>query len=104
MRRRGASQVAIEAELLTENLEKCEPPLPEDEVKAIARSVARYAPEDGSITNLDRPENAVVMNVDEKPSIQALERAQVVFHQPGAVRSFHPVPYWTCEHRTWIRC
>lgn len=44
MRRRGASVAAIEAALLAENAERCEPPLPEPEVKAIAASVGRYSP------------------------------------------------------------
>ena len=44
MRRRGTSQAAIEAALLEENATKCRPPLPDDEVRKIARSVARYEP------------------------------------------------------------
>jgi len=44
MRRRGAIQVAIEAALLAENKARCEPPLPDEEVRAIAASVARYRP------------------------------------------------------------
>jgi len=43
MRRRGFDQAAIEAALLAENAAKCDPPLPEGEVLAIAKSVARYA-------------------------------------------------------------
>lgn len=43
MRRRGMSQEAIEAALLTEN-KRCQPRLEEVEVKAIAQSVGRYAP------------------------------------------------------------
>jgi KaiC/GvpD/RAD55 family RecA-like ATPase len=43
MRRRGASEDAIEQALLAEN-QKCSPPLPVEEVKAIAHSVARYSP------------------------------------------------------------
>lgn len=44
MRRRGMEQAAIGAALLTENRQKCQPPLPENEVRAIAASVSRYAP------------------------------------------------------------
>ena len=44
MRRRGTSQTAIEAALQAENAERCSPPLPYEEVRAIASSVARYAP------------------------------------------------------------
>jgi putative DNA primase/helicase len=44
MRRRGMSQEAIEAALLTENEKHCRPPLDEVEVARIAKSVARYEP------------------------------------------------------------
>lgn len=44
MRRRSMSQEAIEAALLVENKAKCQPPLDEDEVRSIARSVGRYPP------------------------------------------------------------
>ncbi|MCK9497121.1 MAG: bifunctional DNA primase/polymerase [Dehalococcoidia bacterium] len=45
MRRRGFTHAAIEAALLAENAERCNPPLADDEVRKIAASVARYAPE-----------------------------------------------------------
>lgn len=45
MRRRGASVDAITAALLAEN-KRCVPPLDESEVRTIARSVGRYAPEE----------------------------------------------------------
>lgn len=45
MRRTGMSEDAIEAALLAENKAHCKPPLPGDEVRTIARSVARYEPE-----------------------------------------------------------
>jgi hypothetical protein len=44
MRRCGMSPGAVQAGLLVENTERCKPPLPEWEVQAIARSVARYEP------------------------------------------------------------
>lgn len=44
MRRRGLSVAAIYAALRIENLERCQPPLPDDEVQRIATSVARYSP------------------------------------------------------------
>lgn len=46
MRRRGMGQLAIRAALLEENKVLCNPPLPEKEVIAIAKSVSRYIPED----------------------------------------------------------
>jgi putative DNA primase/helicase len=44
MRRRGFGYNAIRAALLEENGERCDPPLEEAEVEAIARSVVRYKP------------------------------------------------------------
>lgn len=42
LRRAGASQAELEAALLAFNSTRCQPPLPEREVLAIARSIARY--------------------------------------------------------------
>ena len=42
MRRRGMSELEISAALAVVNHDRCSPPLPEEEVSAIARSVARY--------------------------------------------------------------
>ncbi len=42
MRRRGMTQHAIESALLEENRLRCDPPLPEEEVRRIAESVASY--------------------------------------------------------------
>ncbi len=44
MSRAGFGQNAIEAALLKENAEKCQPPLEEKEVRGIAKSVAQYKP------------------------------------------------------------
>ena len=44
MRRREMTLGAIETALVAENAARCAPPLPEPEVKAIARSVGRYTP------------------------------------------------------------
>jgi hypothetical protein len=48
MRRRGLSREAIEAALLEENRRRCDPPLPDAEVRQIAKSVARYQPKEAS--------------------------------------------------------
>lgn len=42
LRRRGVEGAALEQALLAINREQCKPPLPEDEVRAIAKSVSRY--------------------------------------------------------------
>jgi hypothetical protein len=44
MRRRGMSPGAIKAALLEENRQRCDPPLPEAEVRRIGESVASYKP------------------------------------------------------------
>ena len=44
MRARGLQLEAIEAALLVTNVQQCNPPLPDDEVRAIARSISNYAP------------------------------------------------------------
>jgi hypothetical protein len=47
MRRRGASEEAITAALTAGNQRRCDPPLPDTEVQAIARSIGRYTPVNG---------------------------------------------------------
>jgi putative DNA primase/helicase len=44
MRRKGCSELAILAALRIENTARCEPPLDDEEIATIARSVSRYAP------------------------------------------------------------
>jgi hypothetical protein len=45
MRREGHDRGTIEAALLAANQRRCNPPLPDDEVRKIARSVSRYEPD-----------------------------------------------------------
>ncbi len=61
MRRRGASEAAILALLMMENVRRCDPQLPEREVAQIARSVSRYpseAEENGPIPTTDVRDSA----------------------------------------------
>lgn len=44
LRRRGLEEFTIYKSLCAANVEMCHPPLPDDELKAIAHSVARYEP------------------------------------------------------------
>lgn len=44
MRRRGISPATIEDALIKENALRCTPPLPEAEVREIAKSISRYSP------------------------------------------------------------
>lgn len=53
-RRRGASEQGIFALLVTENAERCDPPLDEDELAGIAASAARYEPA-ASVVSLSVP-------------------------------------------------
>jgi hypothetical protein len=50
MRRRGMSEAAMLAALLVEN-ERCDPPLPEEDVRKIAESIGRYEPASEPVTN-----------------------------------------------------
>jgi putative DNA primase/helicase len=44
MRKRGMTPAAIEAALVAENAARCNPPLPDGEVRAIVQSVGKYQP------------------------------------------------------------
>lgn len=63
MRRRGMTESAIEAALLEVNATQCERPLPEREVREIAKSVARYEPKSDTthfnLTDLGNAERLV---------------------------------------------
>jgi Bifunctional DNA primase/polymerase, N-terminal/Primase C terminal 1 (PriCT-1) len=54
MRRRGFSEQAILVALLEENATQCQPPLADEEVRQIAKSVARYEPAATSPTSTIR--------------------------------------------------
>jgi hypothetical protein len=56
MRRRGISHQAIEAALLEENRQRCDPPLAAAEVRGIAESVSRYPPA-GDVQHTSRIED-----------------------------------------------
>jgi putative DNA primase/helicase len=59
LRRRGIPQGAIETALLEVNTMQCQPPLPEKEVLAIAKSISRYPPdaEQDRLTDTGNAEN-----------------------------------------------
>ena len=52
VRRRAMTSEAMLAALLVENAKKCDPPLPEDEVRTIAASVGRYEPAEDCTTGV----------------------------------------------------
>ncbi|HEX7729880.1 MAG TPA: bifunctional DNA primase/polymerase [Terracidiphilus sp.] len=67
MRHRGMTKEAIEAELLEENRQQCQPPLPVAEVRGIAASVARYAPSQPEGGQVRRPVLVCLSDVESKP-------------------------------------
>lgn len=50
LRRRGAEHDTVLAALVAENRARCSPPLPDDEVRAIARSICHYEPDSPLLT------------------------------------------------------
>ncbi|PFG75310.1 bifunctional DNA primase/polymerase [Tepidiforma thermophila] len=58
LRRWGLSQAGIEAELRAINAARCVPPLPDDEVRRIAASIARYEPGRPAVAELSAADGA----------------------------------------------
>lgn len=58
----GFGEESIYATLLSENQQRCEPPLEADEVRRIARSISRYESGVGPLTNLGGSEIAAAAN------------------------------------------
>ena len=71
MRRRGMGEAAIRAALLAENAARCDPPLPEAEVRGIAASVSRY-PSGESATAREQPPKTQEPEPDPAPELEAL--------------------------------
>jgi DNA repair protein RadA/Sms len=67
MRSKGISQGAIEAALLEENRQRCQPPLLEAEVRGIAASIARYSPGPAANGQARRPKLVCLSDVESKP-------------------------------------
>jgi hypothetical protein len=69
MRRRGMGEPAILAALLEENAARCQPQLPEAEVRGIASSIGRYAPSAGdgrpAEPGTERPGKIRVLSLEE---------------------------------------
>ena len=79
LRASGLGVEAIEAALLLENLRRCQPPLPEREVRAIARSMSSYPP------YLNLPGNGHAADRADSPPLEALAAtAPVIIVIPGA--------------------
>ncbi len=81
MRARGMARESIEAALLEENTGRCQPPLPESEVRGIAESVARYPAglESSSGGSTPRPEGG---KLPQATRLVALADHAALFHSP----------------------
>lgn len=97
MCRAGFGQSAIEAALLKENAERCQPPLEEKEVRGIARSVAQYEP--AQVGDKDKKRLAA--------ATQLLELAKDIelFHTPDktpytVIKQDNHTETWPLESRT----
>jgi len=64
LRARGLGMEAIQAALLVENRARCQPPLPEDEVRSIAESAGRYLPGALPPVEVERGEVEALAQVD----------------------------------------
>lgn len=117
MRRRGMSGSAIEAALLVENL-RCDPPLPDVEVRNIATSVARYSPEEalpaidvsGLLERAGRKDGSILLDIKDLDVAASNLRWAVkhivpeasvgmIFGASGAFKSFIAIDY--ALHRSY---
>jgi len=96
MRRSGFGQSAIEAALLEENADKCQPPLEEKEVRSIARSVAQYEPAQVGDKDKKRPAAAT--------QLLELTKDIELFHTPdkmpyAIIKQGDHAEVWPLENR-----
>ncbi|GAG87209.1 unnamed protein product, partial [marine sediment metagenome] len=97
MRRSGFGQRAIEAALLKENVDKCQPPLEEKEVRSIALSVAQYEPAQVGDKDKKRPAAAT--------QLLELTKDIELFHTPdrmpyAVIKQDDHTEVWPLESRT----
>ena len=69
MRRIGMSQAEIVAALLRANANRCAPPLPEPEIERIAKSIARYEPDQIAVAVAENHWQQMHREPSEEPSI-----------------------------------
>lgn len=81
MQRKGVSPAAIEALLMVENDEHCDPPLPEAEVRSIVRSVTRYEP-------AKEPDTSGLLIIGERPFAQMVPDAEELLRDRPEERIF----------------
>lgn len=76
MRRRGASEEAIMAALMEENERRCVPPLPESQLRKIAKSIARKPPAgyDEHYTDLGNARRFILQHHEDVRNVQVWRR------------------------------
>ena len=104
MRHRGMGQEAILAALGEEN-KRCQPPLPDDEVRQIAASVSRYAPTTAPVLELiltrrEEPESSD----DLLPPTDVGNAKRLVRRYGGGIRHCGPLGNWLVNDgkRWWV--
>lgn len=86
LRRQGVGQEAIEAALQAENVRRCDPPLPAEDVRTIAWSVSRYEPaHDYGIRGMVDLSGILGERPQEKPAPVSVVEME---HRPIAEREF----------------
>lgn len=82
MRRKGMSPDAILAALFIENTERCEPSLPESEIRNIATSISRYMPDETASRPTYHHKEAAPVSVLPQPSIVQIVCASDIKPEP----------------------
>jgi P4 family phage/plasmid primase-like protien len=105
LRAKGLSVEAIEAALLAENRVRCSPPLPEHEVRTIARSAGRYEP--GRDQRSDRPSGTIDVRDGTSTTypLTELGNAQRIAEKFGAdIRYVQDATHWlTWNDHRWVQ-
>lgn len=83
MRRRGASEEAIFAALQEENSTRCDPPLPEKDIRKIARSIAKKPPAGTgeNRTDLGNARRFIAQNQENVRSVMVNRRPWLIWEQ-----------------------
>lgn len=77
MRRAGMGQSEIEAALLVANAERCKPPLSEGEVRKVARSIARYEPDQVTVARVENHYGQMFEDEPEEPAIEEYDPGEL---------------------------
>ncbi len=85
MRRKGASQGAIEDALIRENSIRCNPPLPEYEVKNIAKSISRYEPIEDIAQDIKTSNGTKTLFTNTRNSDKAMDEQTVAMNGGSSI-------------------